>query len=210
MLATDRFMFLSAGRSSTGTVYRGLCEIDGLKIISNIPHEARDSMIEKYEAVGMNIPPAWTIVRNPWDRNVDAYFWDQCRVHRHDGDFKSFLARSMAREPGFPSYTDYWNYMGGDKCAYVARYEALDDEVVRVVMALIPDLVTEEFIRQKNEEYRDEGDALLPDGRPWRLEPPGSYIPYYDEESRNWVAEMDAKLIIRFGYKFNEVNSVSD
>lgn len=203
MLATDRFMFLSAGRSSTGTVYRWMEEVAGLRIISGIPHEARDSMIEKYEALGMSIPPTWTIVRNPWDRYVDSYFWDQCRVHRHDGDFKGFLARTVAKERGFPSYTVYWDYVGGDKSTYVARYEALDDEIVRVVMALIPDLVTEEFIRRSQEKYRTEGDAFTPEGKPWRLEPPGSYIPYYDEESRDWVAKMDAKLISRFGYKFN-------
>lgn len=207
MLATDRFLFISLGRCSTGTVHKWLCEVPDLRIISSVPHESYQLMADKCIAAGIDVPPVWTIIRNPWDRYVDAYLWDQNCVHLHDGTFKDFLRRTRAKEWGFPSLARYWNYLGGNKAAYVARYEDFDNEIVRVVMALIPDLVSEEFIRRKNEEYRTEGDALTPDGKPWRLEPPDSYIDYYDMEAEAWVAEIDAKLIKRFGYTFGGIDA---
>jgi hypothetical protein len=77
--------------------------------------------------------------------------------------------------------------------------EDLENETVRILLTIIPDLLTEDKIRAHvksdwtgrmrcpNGEYED---RFL------------DYQPYYDAELQDWVAKWDAELIERFQYKF--------
>ena len=207
MLATDRFLLGSIGRTGTGAPAKWLQEIEGLQIISAWAHESFGAMARKCEEAGVAVPPAWTIIRNPWDWYVDVYLWQRKHAIVRARTFKEFIW-STRHEPGrdgyFRSETAQWHGLGADEAQYVTSFENYDEEVTHTVLALIPDLITEEEIRQKIEETESVGDSFTLEGNPWRLEPPGSYRDYYDDESRCWVAEMDQKIIERFGYDFME------
>lgn len=204
MLATDRFLFISSGRTRTGCLHRWLMLLPRLSIVSAIPHEPHDSMAQKCLDDGLKVPPAWTIVRNPWARYVDLYFWNRAMPHRNDGTFKEFMQKTREGIKGCPSFTGYWDAVGSDNAVHVARYENYDDDVVRILMLLIPDLVTKGLIEVLNAHFAGEGDSFVSKGRPWRLEPPKAYMDFYDDESYQWVYQMDAKLIDRFDYKFGD------
>lgn len=205
MLATDRFLLISIGRSGTGALHKWLQEIPGLRIISNLPHERYDVMAAKCIAAGLSVPPAWTVIRNPWDYYVDKWCWETTRGPCWEGSFKGFLDMTRQQptvEGYFYSLTQKWDDLGADKATCVARIETYNNDVVRILLSLVPDLLTEELIRQKIAQNLDIGISLTPAGAQQWLE--GSYQQYYDDETRQWVRELDGELIERFGYGFLE------
>ena len=205
MLATDRFLLGSIGRTGTGALARWLGQIEGLQVVVAWAHLSFPAMVTKCREAGIAVPPTWTVIRNPWDWYVDMYLWQRRHAIIRSQTFKEFVWTTR-HEPGrggyFKPQVSQWYGLGADKAEYVTSFENYDEDVMRTVLALIPDLIIEEAIRQKIEETESVGDSFTPEGKVWRLEPPGSYRDYYDDESCQWVAEMDKAIIKQFGYDF--------
>ena len=205
MLATDRFLLISIGRSGTGALHKWLQEIDGLRIISNLPHESHRVMAQKCKDAGIEVPPAWTVIRNPWDYYVDKWCWETTRGPCWKGSFKGFLDMTRQQptvEGYFYSLTQKWDDLEADKAEYVARYEKYSRDVTSILMTLVGDILTEDLIAQKIAETHSYGESFLPNGQvQWQT---GRYRDFYDEETCSWVAEMDRGIIERFGYSLLE------
>lgn len=202
MLATDRFLFLSIGRTGTGAVHEWLRRVPGLRIISELPHERRDVMVAKCRAVGVKVPPAWTIIRNLWDYYVDKWAWERDRGPCFQGTLKELLERTRAQstvDGPFYSLTQIWDIIGGNHCEYVARFEAYDEDITAILLRLIPDLLTKGEITRQIASNRGNGASYLLDGRIQWL---SDYRDWYDDEIRRWVLELDGELIDRFEYSF--------
>lgn len=200
MLATDRFLLISIGRTGTGALHKWLQEVPGLRIISNLPHERYEVMAAKCIAAGLAVPPAWTIIRSPWDYYWDKYNWERDKGPCFHGTFREFLQKTREQPTVagfFYSLMQKWDDLGGDKCTQVGRYEYYDAEVVRILRYLVGDLLTEEQIRQRLAENRGYGSSYGPDGTPTWL---SDWRPHYEYEMRQWVRELDGELIDRFGY----------
>lgn len=201
MLATDRFLLISIGRTGTGALHKWLQEVPGLRIISNLPHERYDSMAAKCE--GIEVPPAWTIIRNPWDYYVDKYFWEKNVGPCFQGTFRQFLQKTRKQptvEGYFYSLTQKWDDLGADKCVEVARYESYEADVLNILAYFLDGLLTWEQIWHRMKDNAGLGESYNEQGEPQWLA--GDYQSYYDDETRRWVLELDGELIARFGYRF--------
>ena len=202
MLATDRFLLISVGRTGTGGLHKWLQEVPGLRIISNLPHEPYRVMAGKCITAGLSVPPAWTVIRNPWDYYVDKYFWERTRGPCFEGTFREFLQKTREQPTVtgyFYSLTQKWDDLGADMCTQVARFENYDDDVVRILGTLIPDLLTEEQIREYLVRERHLGESFTEDGQ---VTTALDFRQFYDDETRRWVRELDGELIDRFAYYF--------
>lgn len=200
MLATDRFLLVSAGRTGTGALDHWLQEVPGLRIISRFAHERRDVMAAKCIAAGLAVPPAWTIIRNPWAYYLDKWAWEQDKGPCFQGTLEEMLQRTREQptvEGPFYSLTQIWNILGCDDCEHIGRFENYDEDVVRILRALVPDLLTEEEIRYRITQNRGNGASYLPDGSVQWL---SGYREWYSDRAYAWVRELDGELIERFGY----------
>lgn len=202
MLATDRFLLISIGRTGTGGLHKWLQEVPGLQIISNLPHERYDVMAAKCVAAGAAVPPAWTVIRNPWDYYVDKYFWERKVGPRFEGTFREFLQETRAQPTVagfFYSLTQKWDDLGADMCTRVARFETYAQDVPDILATFLDGLYSWYDIKARIEENRGYGESFTDDGRPqWQT----GYRPYYGDETQGWVQELDGELIERFGYSF--------
>jgi len=202
MLATDRFLLISVGRTGTGGLHKWLQEVPGLQIISNLPHERHDGMAAKCIAAGLSVPPAWTVIRNPWDYYVDKYLWERNVGPCFKGTFKEFLQKTREQPTVagyFYSLTQKWDDLGADMCEWVLRYENYEEEVVALLSRLIGDLLPSEEIRRRTT-MTIVGVSYLPDGTEQFRAP--SCHSWYDSETADWIADLDRKIIEDFGYEF--------
>lgn len=133
-----------------------------------------------------------TMVRNPWDRIVSYYHWLRAQNFDHPAvtlakrtDFSSFLdapetRASFAAHP-FDSYVR--NADGTERCNLFIRLEHFDEDVApfeaHLGFRLAPLAIENASDRQRD----------------WR--------PYYSERDAGIVAELCAKDIARFGYRFD-------
>lgn len=203
-MLTDRVMSLEVGRAGGGMIHNILSDIPGLTIIDNGIHGTYDFYAGQCQRLGIMAPPALTFIRNPWQWYVSQWCWIR-HVQRPEFPFQGTFREAMEttkKDPSFwylRSLTWSWHRHQADKAQYVGRMEALEDETVRILLAIIPDLLIEDEVRARvradwtgrtrcpNGEYED---RFL------------DYHKYYDAELRGWVAEWDAELIERFQYKF--------
>ena len=94
-------------------------------------------------------------------------------------------------------------YLQADKVDYTGRFEHYEDEIVRILQSIIPNLITEDQIRVEIARAGLKNYTRDPDGghrRPFQT--------YYDTRMRNAVAEMEADLIERFGYSFDDEDRI--
>jgi hypothetical protein len=200
MLATDRFLLISIGRTGTGALHKWLQEVPGLRIVSNLPHEKYDVMAANCIAAGLAVPPAWTIIRNPWDYYVDKFCWERDKGPCFQGTFKEFLQRTREQPTVggfFYSLTQKWNDLGADACTQVARFENYDKDVPNILASFLAGLCSWYDIKGRIENNRGYGESYMADGKPqWT----SGYKDYYCDETRAWVRELDGELIDRFGY----------
>jgi len=156
------------------------------------------------DAIGY-VPPAWTIIRNPWDYYVDKWCWETTRGPCWKGSFKEFLRVTKYQptvEGYFYSLTQKWNDLGADNCEIVARFENYDSDCRDILSWFIGDILSLDDITAWMRLNKGYGSSYTPHGRPqWEEK---SYQAYYDDESRQWVAQMDEGIIERFGYEFLE------
>ncbi len=156
----------------------------------------------------------FAFVRNPWDRLVSEY---KFRGYPWLFDFKSFLFKHFPR-PGQadpylhvkPQY-DYLHDRDGRLLAdFVGRFERLKEDFSAVCRRLgfcdhtLPHINSSPPPRFSREHWRTTWPAMfLPDSR-YRRRVFGHYSEFYDDESREFVADMYAKDISTFGYTFGQ------
>ena len=134
----------------------------------------------------------FTMVRNPWDRMVSYYHWLNAQSFDHPAvrlaktlDFENFVNDSRTRAS--LKAADYGSYMclpsGPEHCRLFIRLEHLEADIrpleTHLGFALAP-------LPHANPSDRRED---------WRS--------YYGEASKAAVADMAARDIARFGYRFD-------
>lgn len=125
------------------------------------------------------------VVRNPWDRVVSWYYhWWTYEMDKHGytkGDMDTFDFNSWVAKYGIRI-----NYNDIEHMNYVIRFENLQNDLDKVLQHF--NLPT--FELHKNDHTTN---------RPKR-----DYTTYYNDESKQLVAEKYSKIIDDFGYKFGE------
>jgi len=140
----------------------------------------------------------FTVVRNPWDRVVSNFFHSK-REHRQDlrkflgfgiwenFTFNEFVEKIQHLEKEHPHYDEQWSFLVDRKgrfCMdYIARMENLENDFMEICQKL---KITDSKIPHVN---KGKG---------------GSYTQYYNDETKQIIAEKYAKDIELFGYKFGE------
>lgn len=159
----------------------------------------------------------FSFVRNPWDRLVSFYKY---RGHAYRCDFKTFLFRHMPK-PGWTNdychVTPQYDFLYGDgRCLvdFVGRFENLQHDFDVVCHSLGIPAGPLPHVNRSLKRYtvlsvlRGEPRKMVRDLK--RIARRGRvtrntfthYADYYDDESREFVAELYRKDIITFGYDF--------
>ena len=209
MIVTDKFLWIHFIKSG-GSLFRHM-------VIATDPghwesprkwqaHCGADHIPEKYKHL-----PVFSHVRNPWDWYISWYVFFAMPERRDtffgikNMDFKTALRLALfertdeqdqfsidygeMQDKNIGLYTFMYNqaYMvdGHEAVVTFLRFESLRKDIVR----LVP--LTDEqrtMILQMNRVNVTKGRTRYQD--------------YYDEESRQWVADKDKAVIDKFGYKF--------
>jgi hypothetical protein len=123
----------------------------------------------------------FTFERNPWDRQISYYFY-KTRHKARRPDFERFLRRkSKVYIPNFEIYA----IDGEIAVDFVGRYENLSEDFNKAIKA----------IGMKEE-------ILLPMSNVAPGKDDRNYRQYYNEHTRDTIAEWYAREISAFGYKF--------
>ncbi|MDF0600363.1 sulfotransferase family 2 domain-containing protein [Psychromarinibacter sp. C21-152] len=147
-----------------------------------------DGLVSGDELDGMFV---FTLVRNPWDRMVSYYHWLRVQGFDHPAvalarrtDFADFLRHPQTRAAvGAQDYGAYvTDAAGRERCRAFVRLERLDHDLAAVESHLGFRL---DRIPRLNESRRAE-----------------DYRIYYDDSLAELVAELCARDIARFGYRF--------
>jgi len=133
----------------------------------------------------------FTFVRNPWSRIVSAYFFDKSHPNKRNPTFTSFsdYLKKIHQSTGLQSVhklncLDWISDKNGNVLVdYVGRFEHLQQDFDIICDKIgIP----RQQLPQKNKTKHKH------------------YTEYYDDETREIVAEKYVKDIEYFGYKFGE------
>ena len=159
---------------------------------------ATAAQIREYYCNDYNSYYSFAFVRNPWDKIVSDYFWIQ-KNWRIKDTFKNYLTLKgkfndpRLRFPPTSHRTRYdhiipqCNFILDDKdeaiVKFIGRFENLQSDF---------DTICDKIGIPRKE--------LLYTNRTWH----DHYTKYYDDETRQIVAEKYAKDIEYFGYKFGE------
>jgi hypothetical protein len=163
----------------------------------------------------------FSFVRNPWDRIVSEYRY---RGYPVRFDFKTYLFKRLPK-PGFTDIychilpqSDFLFDEGGTLLVdFVGRYESLQTDFDTVCARLgippreLPHVNRAEDVRPRVRRLNDvktlNDVKQLLRHRFWNLERRHTfphYTQYYDDESREFVAELFRKDIEAFGYAFGD------
>ena len=119
----------------------------------------------------------FSFVRNPWDMVVSRYFYRKSRYSDFNLSIKDFASGNF----GWVHYVDYLS-VGGKICVdFIGRFESLQQDF-NIVCDKIG--IPEQELPQENKSKHKH------------------YTEYYDDETRQIVAEKYARDIEYFGYKF--------
>jgi hypothetical protein len=124
----------------------------------------------------------FSVERNPWDRAVSAYFWENRNAKRLP-DFMAFLQR-MQREDLLSNYSTY----------------AIDGRIVVDRMLRYEDL--QSGLEQVGRELALPGPLSLPRTKQEFRKDRRPYTEFYTAEARDFVAAACAAEIDAFGYRF--------
>jgi len=156
---------------------------DGITIVG--PHLIKESMGEKE----FNTSFKASSVRNPFSRAISMYnhpSWDEAKT------LKDFC--TMIKEENYPNEFAKWH--SGTLCEYLVK----DGELV------VDMIIKFENLQSDFNDFCDKI-GIPPQKVPHRNESPTKhkhYTEYYDDETRQIVAEKYAKDIEYFGYEFGE------
>lgn len=199
----DRLITIGIGRvGHTMICEEVLSKIAGLTLLDPTGHIEFAYYTNRCAELGIEVPPAFVFVRNPFEWYACVWCWQ----HRHGGKYIRSFSEYMElvkANPATPSWFRYrsfsrsWEMHNGAMAKYIGRYENIYNDVVRIVTALIPDLVTAERVRELVETapYRSKGKFA-------NGEPLGDYHQYYDEKTKRIVYDLDGALLDRFDYHF--------
>lgn len=140
----------------------------------------------------------FTNIRNPWDRIVSEYFYHSKRDLPSDVSFEQYVMNHCKINRTGQLYTEV-NEKNGKRrylCDFYIRYEHLKEDIISVCKLLgIPE---EDYANIDDElpEFRTEYREHDRDGRKFH------YSTYYNEKTRNKVAELYKDDIEKFGYVF--------
>lgn len=184
-----------------------LSKIEGLEIWAWCGHDDYDTMVRWCEENGRPVPSAVAFARNPWDWYTSVWSW-LGRNRLWFRPLKDYIGIVYENEQPddklFRSFSWHWRDMRADKAQYIGQMENLRRDAIRILVDIMPDLVTAERIGHIVEDigmaFRDLHPTSDKDPKLWRVR--GPYRQYYDDEAMDWVREMDKELIERFGYEF--------
>jgi len=180
----------------------------GIELISRRAHQPLDKEILYYMIACPNkpIPLSFCLVRNPFEWNVSVWRWVRAKNRRwFCGSFSDFIElqrHSVAHDlpdMNTAGLTSIWRFLGAGNCDYVGRFENYENEVVRILGIIAPNIFLERDVRAA---VRGVGKVNHipndPNGnprKPWRG--------YYTSKLRKTVEQMEAPLLERFGYTFD-------
>ena len=197
----DKFIFIHIPKCAGTSIERSLfgeayVEWDPEKKIWK--QHATAVQIREYYCKNYNNYYSFTFVRNPWDKLVSDYFWMQRNLKIKDS-FKNFLLLKgkfndprlkyppKSRRTRYDHIMPQCDFLLDDKdepaVRFVGRFENIQSDF---------NTVCEEIgIQQRQLPHKNKTKHK-------------HYTEYYDDETRQIVAEKYAKDIERFGYKFGE------
>ncbi|TMV10350.1 sulfotransferase family protein [Ruegeria sediminis] len=159
--------------------------------------QGRDTMVELVEALGDEADDyfKFAFVRNPWDRFVSAYHYVAQRrpeltdvtAHKTFQDFAPVFAADPERFLGIRYFRPQWSYLSDDQgyspADFIGRFESFDGDLQKVLDRLgIKRALMRHRKKSKRSDYRE----------------------YYDGKSRDAIAEVYARDIETYGYKFDD------
>ncbi len=121
-------------------------------------------------------------IRNPYDREVSGYYW---RTNPNKTSFKDYLIKSI-----YSDYSKYYRIEGTPCVDGFVKYENLQDDINTLSNKLNLSLGDYDLPRAKTKSRKNAKHK--------------HYTEYYDDETREIVAEKYAKDIKYFGYEFGE------
>lgn len=140
----------------------------------------------------------FAVVRNPWDRVVSNFFHTKRKQRK---DLRKFLGFGMSKDFTFnefvekiqhlkkqhPHYDEQWSFLIDKQekfnMDYIARMENLENDFMKICKKL---KIADSKIPHVNKAKR------------------GSYVKYYNDETKQIVAEKYARDIEYFNYEFGE------
>lgn len=195
-----KFIYIAVPKTGTKSIHRFFRKYNSIKRKSSpdsmyFVHGGLDLAIRTTKHLGMNPDDyfSFSCVRNPWDRCVSEYFFIK----------KRFKQRRKVREYynlKLPSFREWlmvyhgrsffanhdkcqWDLIQPDQISYIVRFEDFQKGM---------DVVCDKIgVSKKKLPRKNQGNHVY-------------YTTYYDEETREIVAQKYAKDIEYFGYKFGE------
>ncbi len=154
-------------------------------------------MLKEYERREIEEYFTFSIVRNPWDRAVSRYFWERKLRRPAVKAFSDFRAYILARR-GLPA--SQWNVAGDNPRKYTTQYECLElDGRIGVDK-------TWRYERLEEDYPEIAGRMGLTGVRLPRVfaSEHDPYWTYFDDETRQVVADAYRVDIEAFGYGFHD------
>jgi chondroitin 4-sulfotransferase 11 len=130
----------------------------------------------------------FTFVRNPWDRAVSAIIFNggfdkNLDLNLTKMEFKERIHTLDMTTPHFKPQLDYITDRDTLLVDFIGRFENLVKDTKRISEKISFDIPLKHLMKSKHKHYTE----------------------YYDDEARAIVAELYAKDIEYFGYKFDEL-----
>ena len=124
----------------------------------------------------------FSFVRNPFDKIVSQYHYNRGKFGFKDYSFKEYV-RSWSKGAKISTYPQYILHYINEPLDFIGRFENLQEDF-NIICDKIG--IPRQQLPHKNKTKHKH------------------YTEYYDEETKQIVAEKYAKDIERFGYKFGE------
>ena len=157
--------------------------------VYNSLHNTASTYIKKYERYFDNYFK-FSVVRNPWDRLVSGYFYHRALGYgshkdRYGKSFKEFVQKieTFPQRHFLVGQYNYINIKGVDVLDYLIKFESLEEGFCEVSKKLNFKIKTLYDVRKTEHKH---------------------YTEYYNDETKQIVAEKYAKDIEYFGYEFGE------
>lgn len=202
-MITKEIIHVGMGRTGEACVRNFMCNKLGnrLKFLETTAHLP----LEDSRKISPTAP-SFTFVRNPFDWYIATYIRD-LEVHRWRGGFREWInmctllpKSNGGSGDGQIGMTKYYEFLTGYKVNYVGRYERMLDDLIYIMGRIIPDIVTEQELRDWFPDYMtwSYGCNFQEGTEQWLREE--LYAPPIIE----WIYQTDRYFFDRFGYNYEE------